>query len=75
MGNADGALPVKLKTFDLDSLIEDDSLGAILEVDLDYPKKLHNYHNDYPLAPERVTITKDDLSPYCEDIREKTKKQ
>ena len=31
-------------------------LSCILEVDLDYPKYLHNLHNDYPLAPERVKI-------------------
>ena len=27
---------------------------CILEVDLEYPKELHDLHNDYPLAPERV---------------------
>ena len=27
---------------------------CILEVDLDYPKDLHDLHNDYPLAPERL---------------------
>ena len=26
------------------------------EVDLEYPKDLHNLHNDYPLAPERIKI-------------------
>ena len=31
-------------------------LSCILEVDLDYPKDLHNLHNDYPLAPKRVKI-------------------
>ena len=31
-------------------------LSCILEVDLDYPEDLHNLHNDYPLAPERVKI-------------------
>ena len=29
-------------------------LSCILDVDLEYPKDLHNLHNDYPLAPERV---------------------
>ena len=29
-------------------------IPCILEVDLDYPKDLHDLHNDYPLAPERL---------------------
>ena len=32
--------------------------GCILEVDLEYPKELHNLHNDYPLAPERIVVNK-----------------
>jgi len=32
--------------------------GCILEVDLEYPKKLHDLHNKYPLAPERIEINK-----------------
>ena len=31
-------------------------LSCFLEVDLEYPKQLHDIHNDYPLAPERVKI-------------------
>ena len=29
---------------------------CILEVDLEYPTKLHDLHNDYPLGPERLKI-------------------
>ena len=29
------------------------STGYVLEVDLEYPKTLHDIHNDYPLAPEK----------------------
>jgi hypothetical protein len=25
----------------------------LVEVDFDYPKKLHDLHNEYPLAPEK----------------------
>ncbi|XP_072025373.1 uncharacterized protein [Amphiura filiformis] len=35
-----------------------DEIPCILEVDLEYPKKLHDLHNDYPLAPERVTVNR-----------------
>ena len=31
-------------------------LSCILDVDLEYPKDLHNLRNDYPLAPERVKM-------------------
>ena len=30
--------------------------SSVLEVDLEYPKELHDLHNDYPLAPERLKI-------------------
>ena len=33
-----------------------------LQVDLEYPDSLHLGHRDYPLAPEKLTITKDMLS-------------
>ena len=30
--------------------------SCTLKVDLEYPKKLHDAHNDYPLAPKSVTV-------------------
>ena len=32
--------------------------SCILEVDLEYPKNLHDLHNDYPLAPEQIVVNK-----------------
>ena len=32
--------------------------SCILEVDLEYPKELHDLHNDYPLAPEQIEVNK-----------------
>ena len=34
------------------------SKPCILEVDLEYPKDLLDFHNEYPLAPEKLTIGK-----------------
>ena len=43
----------------------------ILELDLEYPKELHDLHNDYPLGPEKVKVTKNMLSDYCKKIAKK----
>ena len=36
--------------------------GLILEVDLSYPEQLHDLHNDYSLAPEKVKVGENMLS-------------
>ena len=34
--------------------------SCILEVNLEYPKSLHDLHSDYPLAPEQIEVNKVD---------------
>ena len=56
---------------DLAKYNEDSKKGLILEVDLEYPKELHDLHNDYPLGPEKVKVTKDMLLEYSKRIADK----
>ena len=48
---------------ELKNLRDDSEDGYILEVDLHYPAKLHNQHDDYPLAPESIVIDREMYSP------------
>ena len=56
---------------DVMSIDKKSDVGYILEVDLKYPNELHELHNDYPLAPEKLTVTNDILSNYCKSIADK----
>ena len=56
---------------DLSKYDDESEKGLILEVDLEYPEELHDLHNDYPLATEKIKVTEDMLSPYCREIAEK----
>ena len=45
------------KSMKVDELETWELHSCILEVDLEYPKSLHDLHNDYPLAPEQGSKT------------------
>ena len=54
--------------FDVNSVSVKSPTGYFLEVDLKYPDELHELHNDYPLAPEKLVISYDMLSDSCKTI-------
>ena len=61
----------EINRFNLDFIYENSSIGYILGHDLEYCKKLHDSHNDYPLCPEKIEGSSDMLSKYFSDIANK----
>ena len=67
-GNFKWLTKEQIKKTNLANYSEEHDEGLILEVDLDYPQELHDLHNDYPLAPEKLKVNKNMLSEYCQKI-------
>ena len=42
------------KVLDLNNYTSSSSKRCVLEVDLEYPKELHELQNYYPLAPDNI---------------------
>ena len=61
----------KIDSFDVSSISEDSPIGYILEVGLECPDELHDFHNGYLLAPAKLKISNDMLSKYCSDTAKK----
>ena len=59
-----------LQTLDVMAVEDEADIGYFLEVDLDYPEALHDLHSDYPLAPEKMLIEREMLSPYQQGLKE-----
>ena len=60
----------EMQTFDVMTVDDEAEIGYILEVDLEYPTKLHDLHSDYPLAPEKIEIAPEMLAPYQQHLKE-----
>ena len=69
-GEFDWLTEQEIVDLDNTNVADDNEEGYILEVDLHYPSELHDLHNDYPLAPEKMKISPEMLSPYCKDLSE-----
>ena len=50
------------KEFDSNRYSSNSSKDSVLEVGLEYSKKEHELHNDYPLAQDEIEIKKEMLS-------------
>ena len=53
-----------LDAFDVTQVADDAEYGYVLEIDANIPNRLHGKFNDYPLAPEKIQVTQDMLSPF-----------
>ena len=45
--------------FDVMSIKEKSPIEYFVEADLEYSDKLHELHNNYPLAPEKLVVSSD----------------
>ena len=61
----------EIDNLNLNKYKDNSKRGIILEVDLEYPKEIHNLHNDYPIAAEKVKVKNEILSDYCKQIKDK----
>ena len=52
------------KDFDSMKYSSKSSKGCVIEVDLEYPKELHELENDSNLAPDKIGIKEKRLSSY-----------
>ena len=59
---------IKQKLINIERNGSTGSRFRVSEVDLEYPKELHDIHNDYALAPEKINIPKEWLCDFCVKI-------
>jgi len=65
VGNFKFLTDEEVRGFDLHSVAPDVDTGYIIECDLEYLMHLHDLHNDYPMAPDHLEVTRDMLSPFA----------
>ena len=56
---------------DINLIREKSPIVCFLKVNLEYPDELHELHNDYTLAPQKLAVSSDLLSNYCKKNADK----
>ena len=56
------------KTPSVENWSENDEFGCIMEVGLEYPETLHDFHSDYPPAPEIMNVNVNMLSDFKKQV-------
>ena len=62
---------IEMELENWERFVEKEGVGCILEVDLEYPAELHDFHNDFPLAPEKMILGK--VEKLTQNLRDKEK--
>ena len=57
----------------ISKLDPDSEIGYMLLVDLEYPKEIHDLHNDYPLALENLIVPHEWFSEYQRELLDNNK--
>ena len=60
----------EIQQFDVTTISDESDVGYILEVDLHYPKELHDLHNDFPAAPVQRNISSSEWSNHTQKLAE-----
>jgi hypothetical protein len=63
----------EIETLDISDISDTADTGFILEVDLEYPQNLHNYHNDFPFCPENIVPPEGKFPKLIPNLYDKTK--
>ena len=61
---------LEIADFDVNDIPDDGDVGYFLEVDLSYGAELHAMHSALPMAPERMVVTDQMLSPHSRQLKE-----
>lgn len=70
-GNFTFLSPEEVASFDLNQIDNANPTGYMLKVDLSFPDDIHDWMNDFVMAPDNRQVTQEDLSSYQQTLHRK----